>query len=141
MLHIGTQKLFDYWNKLRGENSAPSRVEIAPAAISTVLSSTFILQNNGSTEFEFRIAGTAVCLLYNKELKGKCFIDLFDEADINLARQLLNTVQTEHVCMVMIIEATAGNGQKTRAEVMLLPLGDPACLSALSESRTMRPLF
>lgn len=133
MLHIGTQKLFDYWNKLRGENTAPSRVEIAPASISTILPSTFILQSNGSNDFEFRIAGTAVCLLYNQELKSKCFIDLFDEDDRKLAKKLLHTVHCERACLILNIEVTASNGQQAQAEVMVLPLSDekPRLLGSL----------
>ena len=68
MLHNGTQLLFDYWNELRGKDAAPARVDISPAAISTILPSTFILEKDEQGAFAFRLAGTALCLLFGKEL-------------------------------------------------------------------------
>ena len=70
MKHPSNRQLFEYWTKRRGRRSAPERGEIEPGAIRHVLADTFILAFETGAGHPFRIAGTRVCALFGRELKG-----------------------------------------------------------------------
>ena len=57
-----TKTLYDYWNTLRGSRSAPDRRDIDPTKIRGALANTFILELNDSDEFDFRLAGSHICV-------------------------------------------------------------------------------
>jgi hypothetical protein len=78
--HTSTRLLFDYWNRQRGERSAPTRSEIDPAAIRHVLGDTFMLAADFIDAIRFRLAGTRVCALFGREIKGEGFCALWSGA-------------------------------------------------------------
>ncbi|WP_051540771.1 PAS domain-containing protein [Ahrensia sp. 13_GOM-1096m] len=124
MLHNGTTQLFDYWNAVKGNRTAPLRSEIAPAAISSILPSTFILHQDDTGQMVFRLAGTALCLLFSEELKGKPFDHLLDQDDRNLMRRTLSSLQTEMVAVVLQLDGTSERGRSVQIEALLLPMMD-----------------
>lgn len=77
MKHEPTRELFAYWNRLRGERSAPERSEIDPAAIRGVLADAFMLDVDTEKTFPFRLAGTRVNGLFDAEQKGRSFLELW----------------------------------------------------------------
>ncbi len=133
MLHNGTQQLFDYWNEIRGDARAPARVDISPAAIASILPSTFILEQDDDKHFSFRLAGTALCLLFGQELKGHRFCNLLDHDDRNLARRLLTAAQSERIGTLLKLHAVADADRAVDLEAILLPLSDtqPRLLGAI----------
>ena len=77
----GSIALFQYWNRLRDGRPAPKRTEIEPADIKTLLADTFILEKDARGEAVFRLAGTRLCAIYGRELKGFAFASLWKEKD------------------------------------------------------------
>ena len=77
MKHPASRELFAYWDERRGKHSAPERADIEPGAIRQVLSDAFILALDGGAGHPFRLAGTRVCALFGRELKGEPFIGLW----------------------------------------------------------------
>ena len=77
MKHPASRELFAYWEERRGKRSAPERADIEPGAIRQVLSDAFILALDGGAGHPFRLAGTRVCALFGRELKGEPFIGLW----------------------------------------------------------------
>ena len=59
---------------------APARAEIDPVAIRHALGDTFILAADFAGELRFRLAGTRICALFCRELKGEAFGALWGEA-------------------------------------------------------------
>ena len=55
------------------------RTEIEPADIKTLLADTFILEKDARGEAVFRLAGTRLCAIYGRELKGFAFVSLWRE--------------------------------------------------------------
>src|SRR5947209_15231835 len=101
MKHPSTRELFDYWNTRRGSRPAPERGEIEPGAIRRVLADTFMLSFDPRTGHPFRIAGTRVCAAFGRELKGVAFTDLWAGASQDSIRDVLATVATESVGVVV----------------------------------------
>jgi hypothetical protein len=122
MKHPSTRELFDYWNARRGFRPAPERSEIEPGAIRRVLADTFILGTDPVIGHPFRIAGTRVCAIFGRELKGVAFTDLWREASRPSVRELLAVVSTETVGVVAGASAHSCEGALLKLEFLALPL-------------------
>ncbi len=122
MRHKTTQSLFDYWNDVRANRTAPRRYEIHPSRIPGILPDTFLLERRGSEAFHYRLAGTRICDAFGRELRGANFLDGWQHEDRRaLIRHL--TVVTEQ-CAAEIIHFEAGPDLKSTIsfEIVMLPL-------------------
>jgi hypothetical protein len=122
MKHESTRTVFDYWTQRRGDRAAPERSEIDPAAIRHALGDTFMLAADFVDLLRFRLAGTRVCALFCREIKG----DAFDAAWIGPSRksveELLDAVTGEAVGAVAGLVARTADGSEADLELLLLPL-------------------
>ena len=117
-----TRKMFSYWNARRGSRLAPERSDIEPGAIREVLGDSFILAFDPAADHPFRLAGTRVCALFERELKGAAFVQLFDLADRTRIRELAASVADEANPVVAGISARTAQGSTADLELLLLPL-------------------
>jgi hypothetical protein len=122
MKHAASRELYTYWQELRGRRPAPERAEIEPAAIRGILSETFILALDRPAGYPFRLAGTRVCALFDRELKGQTFLGLWDETDRRTMADLLGILADEWVGTVAGVTAQSGEGRPIDLELLLLPL-------------------
>jgi hypothetical protein len=122
MKHSSTRDLYGYWNQRRGAYAAPERADIDPTAIPRVLADTFLLGTDASGELVFRLAGTRVCALFCRELKGEDFVDLFDRASRRQIQDLAGIVCDELEATVTGVTAQIGDGSAAELELLLLPL-------------------
>jgi hypothetical protein len=77
----------------------------------------------------FRIAGTRVCAVFGRELKGAPFTDIWAPASRDLVRETLTTVATETVGLVAGATGTNHEGLPLELEFLVLPLahrGNPS---------------
>ena len=132
MKHAASRDLYAYWEALRGRHPAPQRAEIEPAAIRHVLSETFIVTLDRSAGYPFRLAGTRVCALFGRELKGESFLGLWDEASRKTVRDLLGILTSETVGTVAGVRAQSNSGEPLDLELLLLPLSAPRPMLARS---------
>lgn len=122
MKHPSTRELFDYRNNRRGSRPAPERSEIEPGAIRRALADTFILGIDPLTGHPFRIAGTRVCAIFGRELKGVAFTDLWRDASRPALREILAIVASESVGVVAGASAHGSEGTLLKLEFLALPL-------------------
>ena len=122
MKHAASRELYTYWQELRGRRPAPERTEIEPAAIRGILSETFILALDRTAGYPFRLAGTRVCALFDRELKGDSFLALWDETSGRAIADLLAILANEWVGTVAGVSARNGEGDALHFELLLLPL-------------------
>ncbi len=122
MKHSSTHALFAYWDIQRGSRLAPERSDIDPAAIRHVLGDTFVLAVDFVDEHRFRLAGTKVCALFCRELKGESFTMLWGETSRQPIRDLLAIVADESVGVVAGVTGRSGDGPEIELELLLLPL-------------------
>ena len=92
MKHPSTRDLYNYWNERRGARLAPERGEIEPSEIRQVLGDTFVLACDGIGNHPFRLAGTRLCSLFGRELKGESFVKLWERTDQAAMRELIGVV-------------------------------------------------
>jgi hypothetical protein len=117
-----TRKLFAYWNARRGSRLAPERGDIEPGAIREVLGDSFIISFDPAEDHPFRLAGTRVCALFARELKGAPFVQLWDSAARTRIRELAMTVADEADPIVAGVVARTAQGSRADLELLLLPL-------------------
>lgn len=136
MIQDGTWKLFQYWDRLRQGRPAPKRTDIEPADIKELLGDTFILERDGRGEATFRLAGTRLCAVYGRELKGFGFSSLWRDPDRRLVSRLTNSVFMAKSVVSFEFDGAAEDGRSAGFEAILLPLDGgleyPRCLGAVS---------
>jgi len=120
--HPSSQLLYGHWNERRGARAAPERADIEPGAIRTGLGDSFILGCNMAPVPVFRLAGTRVCGLFGRELKGVVFEQLWNEGDRPAIRDLVASVGDEMAGLVAGANATTSEGDAIRLELLMLPL-------------------
>jgi len=122
MKHRTTRALYDYWNRRRGARAAPSRAEIEPSDIHALLADTFILECDRPQRVPFRLAGTRVCLLFNRELKGTDYYDLWRPRDLATITAALTAVRQEAACHVITWRGHTETEYEVSGELVMLPL-------------------
>lgn len=122
MKHPTSRLLHSYWDQLRGERAAPERGEVEPGAIRNLLADSLILAvdvpRSGAS---VRLAGTRVCALFGRELKGAAFADIWGEASTDPWR-LVETVVLDTVGIVAGLRGTTDRREHVDLELLLLPL-------------------
>lgn len=136
MRHEGTVELFLYWNRLRDGRPAPKRTEIEPADIRARLADTFILEKDGRGEAVFRLAGSRLCAVFGRELKGFSFAGLWPYRDRDVTGKLCNNTFVDKNVSVIEFEGSSVAGRSNLFELILLPLeggrDNPRVLGAIS---------
>ncbi|HEY1475875.1 MAG TPA: PAS domain-containing protein [Pseudolabrys sp.] len=122
MKHQSTRAVFEYWNRKRGIRLAPQRADINPSEIRHALSDTFMLAADFVDQLRFRLAGTRVCALFGREIKGEAFTDLWSDASRQSIDDLLAIVNDEATGTVAGFTARTEDGAETDLELLLLPL-------------------
>ncbi len=132
----GSIELFRYWNRLRDGRPAPARTEVEPADIKTLLADTFILEKDTRGEAVFRLAGTRLCAIYGRELKGFSFPSLWRDEDRRSLARLAENVFEKKSVVVISFEGISRNGRTNSFEMLVLPLdggvANPRCLGVMS---------
>jgi hypothetical protein len=122
MQHQSTNALFQYWNRLRDGRSAPRRSEIEPADIKTLLADTFILEADTRGEPVFRLAGTRMCAIYGRELKGFSFPSIWRNKDHRMLSRLMRGVFTDRTLLTIDYQGISTQGRAAQFEMLLLPI-------------------
>ena len=136
MQQDGSIALFQYWNRLRNGRPAPTRTEVEPADIKSLLADTFILEKDTRGEAVFRLAGTRLCACFCRELKGFSFPSLWREKDQRLIARLAYSVFETKAVVVINFDGMSRTGRSNAFEMLVLPLDggleNPRCLGAMS---------
>jgi hypothetical protein len=124
MKHPSNRDLFAYWNEQRGDRLAPERTDIEPSAIRQVLGDTFVLEADGFAHYPFRLAGTRLCALFGRELKGESFAKLWHRSGHSAVRELIAVVLEEKVGVVASVTGSTSDDAllPVNLELLLLPL-------------------
>ena len=120
MKHPCVRELFAYWNNLRGSRPAPARGDIECVAIRSLLADVFVLSFEPPAGHPFRIAGTRVCALFGREMKGESFLALFAANARSDIRNLIAVITRESIGVVASLREC--DGAQPPLELILLPL-------------------
>ncbi|MFX9023786.1 PAS domain-containing protein, partial [Acinetobacter baumannii] len=82
-----------------------------PADIRHLLGNTFILEVVSRREYRFRLAGTKVCALYGREMKGKDFAEFWDQSDREAVATMLSAITSDAAATVMGLTGRSDHGR------------------------------
>ncbi len=122
MKHHSSRELYAYWDRCRRGRRAPERGDIDPGEIRKVLGDTFILSLDASAGHPFRLAGTRVCALFAREIKGEAFIDQWREDEAATLHELVAAVAGEAAGIVASVTGGNDEGADLALELLMLPL-------------------
>ena len=134
MKHPTSRQLHAYWDRLRGERAAPERGEIEPGEIRNLLADSFILEIDPARRTSaVRLAGTRLCALFGRELRGSAFGALWGTPPEPAAGgraaepvctpgRMIETVAGDTVGLVAGLTGTTVRGESLDLELLLLPL-------------------
>jgi hypothetical protein len=122
MKHASTRAVFEYWNRKRGQRAAPDRADIDPADIRHVLGDTFMLAADFVDDIRFRLAGTRVCALFTREIKGEAFNARWSASSSAQIAELLAALTDEKIGAVAGIAGRTEDASEAELELLLLPL-------------------
>jgi hypothetical protein len=123
MKHAASRELYAYWQEKRGTRPAPERADIEPGAIRGVLSDTFILSLDPGAGHSVRLAGTRICALFGREIKGESFLSLWTAENQPIVQGLLSILTEENTGTVAAVTGKNTAGETIDLELLLLPLG------------------
>ena len=122
MKHPSCRYLYDYWNRLRGTAIAARRGDIEPAEIRPVLGDAFILEVLDGDTYRFRLAGTRICSVYCREMKGLNFVDLWGKDDRRAITDVMTAISKKGVAVSLGFNGHSDRGQTLAFEAVILPL-------------------
>lgn len=122
MRHRSSQTLFDHWQERRGNRLLPERSEIDPSVLRRALGDVFVLSYNPAGGHPFRLAGTRLCALMGRELKGRGFASLWPAEGHVTARSIAAAAADDSVGAVASAVGHAADGNEVDLELLLLPL-------------------
>jgi hypothetical protein len=120
--HPSCHYLYNYWNRLRAGAVAARRGDIEPAAIRPVLGDAFILEVLDADTYRFRLAGTRICSVYCREMKGLNFVDLWSKEDRRGIADAMAAVSKRGAVVSLGFNGHSDRGQTLGFEVLILPL-------------------
>lgn len=122
MKHATSRELYSYWNRLRAGRSAPERSDLDPAAVRNLLGDILLLEFNTRERHVVRLAGTRVCTLMGRELKGHALTDCFAHEDRQDLTAMLDNVAASAQPAVSGIRGETIDGRSLNLEFLALPL-------------------
>ena len=118
-------ELYAYWDELRGRRDVPDRGQIEPSHIRTILADLFILEKTPGADIRFRLAGTRICALFQRELRGSAFDALWRGEQTGRVAGLAAEVMAQKIPVVLSAAALTAHGDQVGTEIVLLPLKSP----------------
>lgn len=124
MKHPTSRQLHAYWDQLRGERAAPERSEIEPGEIRNLLADSFILETDPARRTSaVRLAGTRLCALFGRELRGSTFLDLWGGSHgFGDPWRLVEPVACDTAGVVAGLTGFTARDESLDLELLLLPL-------------------
>lgn len=126
MRHPHTRLLFDYWNARRlGGAAAPARADIAPEDLAGLLPHLFILRRMDREHHVFRLAGSSLCGIHQREFKDQNFLSLWRGNDRAHMTALIEGALAGPAPATALAEARSMDGRGLNVEIALMPLRGP----------------
>jgi hypothetical protein len=122
MKHRTSRALFAYWDSVRAQQIAPQRFEIDPSRISAILPYTFILERIDSETLRYRLAGTRMCEIFGRELRGTNFLDGWSVKDRMSLQRQVSVLGSQGAVLNLYVKLGTFENETVECEVILLPL-------------------
>jgi hypothetical protein len=139
------QRLFSYWDALRGARTAPSRGELNPAEMKDQLGWVWLMDVlDGGKDFRFRMGGDRIVQFFGERLSGNTLAGVSDRAPAFFGR-LRDLVGMATVTQKAVAAGPTQTAYEPRAflevEALILPLSDDGVkITGILGSIEIKPL-
>ena len=116
--------LYSYWASKCGNRAMPSRADINPAEIPSLLPDVFIMEIHDPLRFRFRLVGTMICQRWNQNHTGKWLDELNFDVDPGTVLEQYATVALTGVPRSDLKEFVDHNSRYLHYRRLLLPLSE-----------------
>lgn len=121
MRNTATQEIFNYWNDLRGSRPTPLRSEIDPVALRRFLPHLFIVSAATPESPSFALAGTRICEIFDRELRGSDYTSIWLGADDGRPAAVLENVLF-YERPALVDARTSAYGEDYPHDLLLMPV-------------------
>lgn len=125
MRHAQTRALHSYWHALRLGSAAPQRADVEPQDIASLLGHVFMLRRIDPQHHVFRLAGTHLCELYQREFRDQNFLSLWRGHDAVHIQALLESALAGASPASVLARATSMEMDQLPVEISFFPLRGP----------------
>ncbi len=123
ILHPSSRALFRYWETRRAENPAPRRDALDLKLIRQLVPHLYIGEYANRTRmYRWRLAGTAVCELYHRELTGTNMLAGWDSFENDVISRFLSGTLNSRQPAILRFRLTTDRDQIIGAEMVALPI-------------------
>ncbi|MGI9422226.1 MAG: PAS domain-containing protein [Hyphomicrobiaceae bacterium] len=116
--------LYDYWQSLRAGQIVPRRMDLDPTRISAILPNTLLLERTDHDRLTIRLAGTRLCELFGRELRGHDFRRLWTASDQRLLQHHIALGAASGEGIEISVQTQTSAAASFMTELVLLPLTD-----------------
>jgi hypothetical protein len=139
MKHPSTRELYDYWDRQRAGAPAPERNALEPGPVRHLVGDTFVICCDRGPRFPLRVAGTRICAMVGRDLKGHDFLELWARASRRQVEDFLSIATEESLATVAGVTAFTDKLLPVYLELLLLPFA-PSVLAPQSVTGSLVPL-
>ncbi len=123
ILHPGSRQLFRYWESLRAERACPRKSELDLKNILDVVPNLTIIEHSAvNKNWMFRLAGTKIYNLFNKEMTNRDALLGFDSFERGVVGNCLDISQTRLQPSLVRMRFISEQNEVIAAEMIGLPI-------------------
>lgn len=113
----------DYWNKIRGDRSMPSRADLDPVDIPTLLPYVYILDVlDGASDFRYRLIGSDVNANTRQDYTGRLLSEILQEGTQRFLVDVYIDVAINRRPRVDTVAYRARSGNQKYYDNLVMPL-------------------
>lgn len=124
MLHQAAQKLLDHWQDLAAHSALPGRHQLDPLILGSALPALVLADIVSPDYLRLRLAGSRLCTLYGREMRGTNLLDLWRGDCRRTLRSLIGNLHAQAVPAHLNLLAHYATDTAVPGDLMLLPLAD-----------------
>ena len=125
MRHAQSRALHSYWQTLRLGGATPERANVEPQDIASLLGHVFMLRRIDQSHHVFRLAGTHLCKLYQREFRDQNFLSLWRGHDASHIETLLESTLSGASPSSVVARASSIDLHQLPVEISFFPLKGP----------------
>ncbi|SFB37077.1 hypothetical protein SAMN03159496_03184 [Rhizobium sp. NFR07] len=116
-----TEEILNYWNGLRGLAPAPLRSDLDPSALRHFLPNLFIVAGSAPATLSFALAGTRICELFDRELRGVDYQTIWGEDAGPRPKEIIDNVLLYERAALLEVRLSP-DGEDRPYDLLLMPL-------------------
>jgi hypothetical protein len=123
ILHPGSRALFRHWESIRAERACPKREDVDLRQIVEIVPDLMILEKNMlNSGWQYRLAGTRVCELFQCEMTGKDALAGWDTFERDVVSKSLDITLTRLQPCLARMRFITERGSVIATEMIGLPI-------------------